>query len=126
MRKVILALAIVMAVGVVAMAEIETEKVPLASIQGEHWTLDLNFRTPQRIVITGKDGSKEAFWYVVYVVTNNTGQARDFIPQATMFTGNGKVIGDTIQPVVQQEVKTRYNLGTLKNSIEMMSTGQRK
>ncbi|MBN2584568.1 MAG: hypothetical protein JXL80_16010, partial [Planctomycetes bacterium] len=120
MRSLTVALAAVLAVAALAVAAIETEEVSLDSIKGEPWDLDFTFRMPQRIVLKGENGESEAYWYILYTVTNNTGQARDFVPQAMLFTNNGKVARDMLQPEVQEVVKQQYRLAELKNSVEMM------
>jgi hypothetical protein len=121
MRILSLALAVALTVGAVVLAAIETEQVPLASIKGENWTFDFTFRPIQRLEITNADGTKQAYWYLLYVVTNNTGRAREFVPEATMFTDNGVAIRDGIYPAVVAEVKKMYRLKNLKNSVDMMS-----
>jgi len=118
MRIVTLGLVAVVAAG--ALAAIETEYVPLDQIQGEHWDFAFDFRLPQRIVMADKDGTEHAYWYLLYTVTNPDRVAHDFVPQAVMFTDVGKVITDGLYPEVLAEVKKRYRLRSLRNSVEMM------
>ncbi|NLX58558.1 MAG: hypothetical protein GXY74_05655 [Phycisphaerae bacterium] len=126
MRSLTVALAAVLAVAALAFAAIETEEVSLESIKGEPWDLDFTFRMPQRIVVKGDEGQAEAYWFMLYTVTNNTGEARVFVPQATLFTNNGKVAYDVIRPDVQEAVKQQYRLAELKNSVQMMGDANEK
>jgi len=118
MRIVTLGLLAVLAAG--ALAAIETEYVPLDQIKGEHWDFKFDIRLPQRIVLTGKDGNEHAYWYLLYTVTNPDKVAHDFVPQALMFTGAGKVAHDGLYPNVLAAVKKQYRLRDLKNSVAMM------
>lgn len=122
MKKILLAVIGIMALGLAVQATevLDTEEVIQGEKCGEEWTLDISFRTPQRIVMAREDGTKEAYWYVVYVVTNRTGQARDFMPVATLFTDGGKLSRDGMYPAVVAEVKRQYRLNELKSSVEMM------
>lgn len=124
MRNVILILAAILCAQAAALAAIQSEEVPLDSIKGEHWTLDFTFRTPQRVVMTNDDGTKTAYWYLLYVVTNNTGEAREFVPQATLFTDTGQLARDGLHPAVVAAARERYGLTSLKNSVEMMGSAE--
>jgi hypothetical protein len=105
-------------------AAIEIESVPADSIKGDpdHWTLDFAPRTPQRIELTKPDGTKEAYWYFLYVVTNNTGEARNFAPAAVCLTEHGKVAHDGIYLDVLAAVQKQYHLDNLKNSIGLLGS----
>ncbi len=122
MKKIMLAVAAVLSLGLLVQATeiIETERVPVEAKMGEEWTLDFQARTPQRIVMVDREGNRQAYWYMVYVVTNETGEARDFIPNAVMFTDTGKFIRDGIYPSVVEAVKRQYRLNELKSSVEML------
>lgn len=122
MKKILLTIVAMMSlVGVVQASEvIETEYVGATEVSGESWQLDIQLRTPQRIVMTNSAGEREAFWYVVYIVTNRTGLAREFVPGATMFTDTGRFVRDGIYPAVVAEVKRQYRLAELKSSVEML------
>jgi len=126
MRSVSVTLVAILLATALAVAAIETEEVPLDSIKGEKWDLDFTFRMPRRIVLTGKDDQAQAYWYLLYTVTNKTEKARNFVPQAITFTDNGKVARDILQSEVQKLVKAQYRLGELKNSVEMMGPSDSK
>lgn len=104
----------------VAAAGIDTEFVPADQIQGEHWDFQFEFRLPQRVVVADRDGNERAYWALLYTVTNPDKVAHGFVPQAVMFTDGGKVVHEGLYPGVVAELKKRYRLSELKNSVEMM------
>jgi hypothetical protein len=122
MKKILLAVVAVlsMGMGAGAMEVIETEYVNPLELVGENWTLDISLRPPQRIVMTNAAGEREAYWYVVYLVTNRTGRARQFMPGATVLTDTGKFIRDGSFPAVVEEVRKQYRLSELKSSVAML------
>ena len=121
-RTVVASLAALLVLGVAVLAATETENVPADSIKGGRWTLDFTFRTPQRIELTRPDGAKEAYWYLLYVVTNKTGEARDFAPEAALLTDHGKVAHDGLYLDVQAAVQKQYRLDHLKNSVALLGS----
>lgn len=60
------------------------------------WTLDIEFFDPQRITVDGT-----TYWYVLYEVTNKSGQDVQFFPSSRLVT-------DTLQEVIGGE-----NVGSL-------------
>jgi hypothetical protein len=56
------------------------------------WELKFKHSMPKRIVVDVPGGAPQAFWYMTYTVTNNTGQERSFLPFFEMLTDDGKVI----------------------------------
>lgn len=56
------------------------------------WELKFKHSMPKRIVVDVPGGAPQAFWYMTYTVTNNTGQERTFLPVFEMLTDDGKVI----------------------------------
>ncbi len=124
-RIVVVSLAALLVLGVAVLATVETESVPADTIKSGpdgHWTLDFAPRTPQRLELTRADGTKEAYWYILYVVTNNTGQARDFAPAAAMFSEHGKVAHDGLYLDAQAAVQKLYHLDNLKNSVGLLGS----
>jgi hypothetical protein len=114
-------LAVIAAVAAVAAgARIETDFVPADQIQGEPWTFEFDFRLPQRIIVPDETGVDKAYWAIVYTVTNTGRTGREFVPQAIMFTDSGKAAYDGVYPDVVEQVRKKYRLSELKNSIQMM------
>jgi len=101
-----------------AFAAIETEQVPLQDIKGGRWTFEFKFRMPQRIVMQAA-GGRQAYWVLPYTVVNTDAVAHEFVPSAVLFADTGKLSRDGIYPDVVAEVKKRYQLKALANSVEI-------
>jgi len=75
------------------------------------WALDIALHDPQRIKVRlpGEDAAR-TYWYVLYTVTNNTGQDVPFFPTFHLVTDALDVIegGDGISPTVYDAVKARH------------------
>src|SRR5437588_12379146 len=57
------------------------------------WELKFDHDMPQRIVVKAPGvAAPQAYWYLTYTVTNNTGQEQTFLPFFEMLTNDGKVI----------------------------------
>lgn len=57
------------------------------------WELDLDYNTPQRIIVTpAGTNTPVAYWYMTYTITNNTDQERVFLPFFELLTADGQVI----------------------------------
>ncbi len=106
-------LALIVAGSVVA---IDTEYVPYDQIQGEHWDLKFEFKTPRRIVMAQPDGTQKAFWVLVYTVTNTDQEAHDYQPVALMLSDSGRVGKDGLYPDVVEKVKSEYRLRELADT----------
>lgn len=74
-----------------------------------YWTLDFKHALPKRIAVAIPGKSPEAFWYLTYTVTNNTGREVEFAPQFEMVTNDGKIHPSdrNIPLVVFQAIKRR-------------------
>lgn len=56
------------------------------------WELKFEHAAPKRIVVDLPGQAPQAFWYMTYSVTNNTDQARTFLPVFEMMTNDGHII----------------------------------
>jgi hypothetical protein len=56
------------------------------------WELKFSSQPPKRIVVTVPGQAPQAYWYVTYRVTNETGQEQLFLPLFEMLTNDGKMI----------------------------------
>lgn len=56
------------------------------------WELKFEHAAPKRIVVDLPGQAPQAFWYMTYSVTNNTDQARTFLPVFEMMTNDGQII----------------------------------
>lgn len=65
---------------------------PEPSVYPIAWEFDFDYRTPRRIEVEGPDGRSQAYYYMVYTVTNDTDQERLFLPVIEMVTSDGRII----------------------------------
>jgi hypothetical protein len=56
------------------------------------WELKFTYGVPKRIVVTVPEKAPQAYWYLTYRVSNETGQEQLFLPLFEMLTKDGKVI----------------------------------
>jgi len=89
-------------------------------VKGEKYTVDFQFDRPEPIVVTGPTGEKQIYWYVIYTVTNKTGQDRTFVPVFTLFSDTGAVTRAGIHPSVFDAVKKSRKLKFLENAVQMI------
>lgn len=84
---------------------------PTADIASTAWQLDVEFYDPQRITIQlpGSD-RPTTFWYVLYQVTNQTGQEVQFYPSFRIVTNTLQVVdgGADISPSVYDAIAARH------------------
>jgi len=110
MRKHLTTLTIVLTVlgGILIGAEQRLWAFPKPSVYPKSWELKFEHDTPKRIVVNvpGKD-VPQAYWYMTFNVTNNSGTEQQFMPIFDMLTNEGKVVrSDTdILPVVFDAIK---------------------
>jgi len=62
-------------------------KTPQPSIYPISWQLDFKHGSPKRVVV-----GTDAYWYLTYTVTNNTGDEQVFRPDFEMLNKEGKVL----------------------------------
>jgi len=75
------------------------------------WQLDIDFHDPQPITVRlPGDEADTTYWYVLYTVTNNSGQDIPFYPTFVIVTDRLDTIegGDGISPTVVDAVKARH------------------
>ena len=80
---------------------------PEADIATTQWQLDFEFHDPQRITLTlPGDEKPTTLWYMLYQVTNNTGQDVQFYPSVRLITDTLRVVeaGDNISPSVYDAI----------------------
>ena len=73
----------------------------------ECWTLKFENETPRRLVIADPLGENEAYWYVLYKVTNNTGAERRFIPDIRIETETKKAYKDGLNSTLEAAVEKK-------------------
>lgn len=75
------------------------------------WQLDLAFHDPQRISVQlPGDREQSVYWYLLYTVTNHTGQDRGFFPSFRLVTDTLQVIegGADINPRIEDRIVARH------------------
>jgi len=80
---------------------------------GSNWQLDVSFHDPQRIVLRlPGDEHVTTFWYMLYQVTNSTGQEVEFYPSFRLVTDTFEVTegGADISPSVYDAIAARHKL----------------
>src|SRR5437016_1944351 len=82
-------LAIVLSLALVARGQ----AYPKPSVYPVAWELKFEHSLPKRIVMQ-TDGSNvpQAFWYMTYTVTNETGQEQLFLPHFELVTKEGRIV----------------------------------
>jgi hypothetical protein len=84
---------------------------PRAGAVSRSWELDFTFHDPQRIVVKAAgDENVTVYWYVLYEVTNRTGQDVDFYPSFRLVTDTLKVVegGLDVSPRVYDAIQSRH------------------
>jgi hypothetical protein len=84
---------------------------PVPSVVPKSWQLNFDFVDPQSITLKLPGQVKpQTFWYILYTVTNNTGQDVQFFPQFEVLTNTMQVLpGDPgINPAVFEAIKQRH------------------
>jgi len=86
--------------------EVRAWAAPKAGFVGGSWELDIEFADPQRISIPTADGGEETYWYVVYRVTNRTGQDVALFPSFRIVTNTLQVVDaeDGVHPSVYDRI----------------------
>jgi hypothetical protein len=84
---------------------------PQPGIAPRSWQLDFEFYDPQRITLRAPgEATETTYWYLLYRVTNRTGQDVQFFPSARLVTSTLEVVeaGDDIGPGVYRAIKVRH------------------
>ena len=89
-------------------------------IRGERWTLDFRFDQPEPIVVTTPGGEKEVYWYLVYTVTNLSGEDHPLIPTFTLYPDTTAVQRAGIYPTVFEAIKKTRKIRFLENAVQMI------
>jgi hypothetical protein len=88
------------------------------------WDLNFEHSTPKRILVSVPGQAPQAYWYVTYRVTNNTGQEQLFLPVFEMLTSDGKIhVSDRgVSPRVFDAVKDREGIRFLERRTKVEGT----
>jgi len=83
----LLALTVLAALLCAVPATAAPKKAPVPSDFPIAWQIDFKHQSAKRIVV-----GTDAYWYLTYTVTNNTGQEQIWAPDFEMLTNDGKVV----------------------------------
>jgi hypothetical protein len=84
---------------------------PEAGAWSSSWVLDIKFYDPQRITLTLPGDTRETtFWYMLFEVTNDTGEDVEFYPSFRLVTNTLKVVegGAEVSPSVYDAIMARH------------------
>lgn len=74
-------------------AAFASAEAPKPSIYPVSWELKFEHAVPKRVVVSlPTAAAPQAYWYMTYSATNNTGKERMFLPVFELLTEDGKVI----------------------------------
>jgi hypothetical protein len=95
---------------------------PQPAIVSPTWALDFSFANPRTIAVTEIDGNVRWYWYMPYMVVNNTGEDRLFIPEITIADDSGRIItaGQDVPASVFKAVQNQLGNPLLKSSIAIV------
>jgi len=85
------------------------------------WRFDFNFEPPDQIAVPTLDGTRRAFWYMTYTVTNDTGAERIFLPEITIATDQGDIVtaGAEVPVAVFNAIKDREENPLLESAVSI-------
>lgn len=101
-----------------------TAATPKPKIISDAWELDFTIIENLRAIRMKLPGDSQVrtFWFVIYNVTNRSGQTQAFTPDFTIYTETGKVLhaGRGVPSAVFKKIKSIYNMPLLTNKMGMM------
>jgi hypothetical protein len=97
-------------------------ETPKPSVVPVSWQLEFEHKQlqPIRLTLPG-ESSPRTFWYLIYTVTNRTGEDRFFVPDCTLYTDTGQLLraGRNVPPNVFEEIKKLHNDPLLQDGSAM-------
>lgn len=107
---------VLLALGPAAVTAPKPAEVPTS------WQLDFEYEKPQaiRVRLPG-DAAPRVYWYMLYTVTNDTGDDRIFVPGFTLYTETGQILraGQDTPSRVFEKIKRIHNEPLLKDLTAM-------
>jgi len=90
----------------------ESGPPPTPSVVPTTWELDFEYQTPRMITIElpGKD-KPQAYWYMLYKVTNGSERDRIFVPDIVLYTDTGQILwaGKGVSGAVFEAIQKLHN-----------------
>ncbi len=102
-------------------APVQGASYPVPSVYPVSWQFKFSHATPKRIVVDIPGQGPEAYYYLTYTVTNDSGQERTFFPVFDLVTKTGHMIrnDDKVPAVVFAAVKKREGNKFLESANEI-------
>ena len=94
-----------------ALSGVAVWAAPEAELAAKTWVLDFKFHDPQRISVRlPGDRHETTFWYMLFEVSNNTGQDVEFYPTFRLVTDTLEVVrgGEEISPSIYDAIFARH------------------
>ena len=98
----------------------DPDDVDPVAVKGDKWTFDFKYDDPAPLVVTTPQGKRAVYWYVLYTVTNHSGEDRLFVPSFTLVTDTVKVVKAGIHPSVFEAIKTQRKVPFLEDAAAVM------
>ena len=74
--------------------------------------LKIKYQVPQAVLLrVPGEVQARVFWYMLYTVTNQTGQDRIYVPNFVLYTDSGQILhgAQSVSPSVFQAIELRYH-----------------
>jgi hypothetical protein len=95
---------------------------PKPSVYPKSWQIDIAHGKPARTVVSVPGQAvPQAYWYMTYTVTNNSGEERTFLPVFELLTEDGKILrSDRNVPLrVFETIKKQTGMKFLEQSTQI-------
>ena len=101
-----------------------TSAAPKPKIVSDAWEVDFTIKDNLRAIRMKLPGESQVrtFWFLIYNVTNRTGQTQTLAPDFTIYTDTGNVLhaGRNVPTAVFKRLKSIYNMPLLTDKMGMM------
>jgi len=107
---------------VVTLAAYPVRSAPKPSAVPIRWQLDIETQPVESIKLTlPGTNAPQLFWFVRYLVTNNTDRDVIFVPDFVLYTDTGQILraGQKVPTAVFKAIKKMYNEPLLKDMTDM-------
>ncbi len=106
-----LAAAMILA-GLIALAVSPGRSAPKPSEVPASWQLEIHLETPKAFEVTLRGQAiRQRFWFLLFTITNRTGDDRIFVPEFVLYTDTGQIIRSEqgVSKAVFRAIKKEYN-----------------
>jgi hypothetical protein len=99
------------------------DSAPQPNIVPMSWELDFTYEHPRLIWVKLPTNNKPtAYWYMTYMLTNNTGRDQNWVPKIEIYTSQGDLIpaGKGVSPQVVTAIQKEQKNPLLKTPISVV------